>query len=496
MPITLTDVDGLIDASVIDDNFTELENLLKEGVSKEDFNGKFTKFKIRRYTSGKIVSFNTGSNPYSSPRDAEITGTFENNWTEGTPESKLTNESDINKITLSVGSSHDGKEDNPDAYDYSINEYPMEFLGFPGSTLMYDFQEQGIPNPSQLATDLGTTLTNWPPGQGAATTSHPDNQCWSRWLTVPDCAGGVYVDEPCVAIITATVRGNYFFTPALRVHGINTDVVYRNTDFDIKDEEGGTVRIKTREIDEPSGLGLLMEGQDQSAFLRLGLFVDTNPIVHDDEFTNGDDYGNLVKFASGELIGHGYNPWIGSNAKGELQNTRPDNVAATRSWVKVKEVTYRVRQRNTYQLVAAIELKGRKKYNFSLKFRPAGYYGWVGFGKEDQSDPQQTRFIAGYHEFGKTGFSGVIDPYAHKWTGDGEDKIEVNPTWVWGGSTLNPAETKRPWHVNWLYPGTDALVTNFVESSSLGVEFLYGATLSDKDNLSRFFRHADDKNTE
>ena len=32
MPITLNTVDGLIDATVVDDNFSELENFLKENV--------------------------------------------------------------------------------------------------------------------------------------------------------------------------------------------------------------------------------------------------------------------------------------------------------------------------------------------------------------------------------------------------------------------------------------------------------------------------------
>lgn len=511
MPITLNTVDGLIDATVVDDNFSELENFLKENVGAEDFKDKFGKFKIRRYTSGKIVSFNYGANPYSSSRDAELSGTFENNWHEGTPEKTVTLETHRSRVVnnSSAASGTSGTKDDDGTWAWNTNQYPMEFMGYPGSTLLYDFQEQGLPNPKDLMTvygDLGDgdaiDVSDWPP-EGGAATSRPADQCWTKWLTVPEAAGSVYVDEPCVAIITATVRGNYFFTPAMKVKGTNTNVVWRDSDEAIKDEEGDPSEVNVRRLTDYSGLEILKEGMDQSVFLRLGLFVDTNPIVYDDEFFNGDLYGNPVSFGSGAggaLINEGYNSWIGPNPTGKL-NGPSEDTAKTRSWVMVKDVTYRVRQRNTYQITAAIQLKGRRKYNFSLKFKPAGYYGYI-TDTGLQLGKGKWRFVQGYYEMGQLEKINRMSEYAHDHgSPDASERTPMcNPTWAWGAHDIGPGGgftvKDRFWVRNWIYPGLDAHVTNFVESSSLGVEFLYGATLSDVEDIAKFHRTADDLSSE
>tara|TARA_R110002051_G_scaffold240722_1_gene301153 strand:- start:493 stop:1926 length:1434 start_codon:yes stop_codon:yes gene_type:complete len=462
MPVSLDIVEGLIDATVMDDNFKELEELLKEGIAKEDFNEKFGKYKIRRYTGGRIVSFNFGSNPYSSSRDSLSLGTFENNWRSGTNEIGDYEKKGTLDSWNSNGKFHyetftSGEYSDP-------NSHPFELLGFPGSSLHYDFQEQGIPRLSEVYSDDGGTLDNYPP-KDEALNRFPKDECWSRWLTIPDAAGAVYVDEPCVALITATVKGNYFFTPAMRVHGINASSNGEKENYPYTIGTDTDRRIYTWQLKDRSGLDVIQEGQDQSAMLRLGLFVDTNPVVWDDEFTNGDDYGKPTTF------GHSYNPWIGNDANGNLRPTKPDGVSKTRSWIKVREITYRVRQRNTYQITAAIELKGRRKYNFSLKFRPAGYYGYVAANQKGGQ-----RFVEGYQEL-EDNASLLSSFYQQPTVPSGPDTLGVplgNPAWAWGDNNMY-----RTWPRAWLWPGVDSLVTNFVEASSLGVEFFYGQKMAD-----------------
>jgi len=516
MPITLNDVDGLIDAEVVEENFKELEDLLRENLKNEDFNDRFGKYKIRRYTGGKISSFNFGSNPYSSSRDSAFIGTFENNWINGLdakrfcnfPEGKGFRE--VYSETYQSGGEDTltGTHQKPsDVISAGLTEtryndpsfHPFELMGFPGGSLYYDFIEQGIPRPNEIYSAEGKTLSNFPP-RNEAMNRFPRSECWSRWLTVPDAAGSVYVDEPCVALITATVKGNYFFTPAMRIHGPNVTTVSKTVKKEIQtgyDVEDGDSFKTYQDIEfEVVDGGIVMdegmlEGADQSAMLRLGLFVDTNPIVYDDEFYNGDDYGKTTAH------GHGYNPWIGDNPTGKLEDERPDGVAKTRSWIKVKDITYRVRQRGTYQITAAVQLKGRRKYNFSLKFRPAGHYGFV------ESTASGSQFVEGYAELaantGDTmnlyanddvvGIPGHVAPNpnpalrfgkdAHKWAG-------YEP-----GSSANP---NNNWNQNWLWPGVDALVTNFIESTGIGVEFFYGQQINNYQSGAKVFRSGYDEN--
>ena len=472
MPVEFNLIDGHLDAMVIEENFYTLDQLLKEGITSEDVSGKFTKYKVRRYSSGKIVSFNSGSSPYSSSRDASITGTFENNWSSGAKSIKHSQHNDdyfnwVNPNPLhheSFFAFNSGEYNDP-------NDHPFELLGFPGGSFYYDFQEQGIPNLKQIYDDDGTMLLNWPP-EGNSSQKFPKEECWSRWLTVPDAAGSVYVDEPCVAIITATVKGDYFFTPAMRVHGVNSSSAGEGRTYRFTlPEDGSTKTMDTWQLQDYSGLGEIKEGMDQSAMLRLGLFVDTNPIVWEDEFLNKDDYGQNTTF------GHGHNPWIGSNPKGDYEPTKPDGVATARSWIKVRELTYRVRQKGTYKIVAAIKLKGRRKYNFSLKFRPAGYYGYTKRVTIQSDDGGKAvsgaKFVEGYAELESE--LNVLKNYKqHAYTSPAH--AQGNPTWKWS-ETLS-----APYNHYWFWPGVDTLATSFVESSSIGVEFFYGCTLSNNAN--------------
>ena len=473
MPITLNAVTGLLDADVVDDNFQELETFLKEGVTSADFNGKFKKYQIRRYTSGKIAGFNSGSKNYSSARTTARTGTFENNWIAGTPAITYIKHKgkSLPELASSGGEINDGDlEKNNMNYNHPLS-HPFELLGYPGGSLYYDFQEEGWADPVSYYDARGWgAVTNWPP-PGSPLGRFPSDECWSRWLTIPDAAGGVYVDEPCIAVITAQVQGNYFFTPALRVHGTNTRAY--GSDYEVAfDPASSTDGLEVYWMSDfwknnsglfPTHEGTITEGMQHSAYLRLGLFADTNPIIWDDEFFNGDSFGNA---AYGN--GSGFNHWIGEDPTGVYAESRPDGVAKSRSWKKVTDLTYRVRQRGSYKVIGVVELKGRRRYNFSLKFRPAMTFGHVLQGQDSGF-----KFSDSYHEI--HGSAITQDP--HNFT----DWYHAhNPGWYWGPgpSVLSAAAFPQTAEETYFYPGGDALVTNLIESSSISVEFFYGQSLS------------------
>ena len=470
MSIIINPVSGELDAAIVDGNFEELETFLKENVKDEDFSGRFSKYKIRRYTSGKIVGFNSGSSPNASAEMTGLSGTFENNWIAGTP--AITYATGPTLDAGEVGSSQaPGVFNDKNDMDYNHPSlHPFELLGYPGGPMHYDFQEEGFADPVSYYDAVessmpGLPIQNWPP-ESSAMGRFPKDECWSRWLTVPDAAGGVYVDEPCVAIITAQVKGNYFMTPALRVHGTNTTKIKYDTKVQLS--EGGDLEPVRMYLDYwqlgtkvyADGEGQIVEGMQNSAFIRMGLFVDTNPITWEDEFRNGDAYGN-----SAYGSGHGYNPWIGESPTGEYLATKPEGVSKARSWVKVSDITQKVRQRGSYKIIGVVQLKGRRKYNFSLKTRPAMTFGHVSW----DSASEQYSFVDGYWELNGPSFT----PQAI----DAEPDARHNPAWKWGSNHPERGGEQTAME-SYCYPGGDALVTNLIESSSISVEFFYGQSLS------------------
>jgi len=489
MPVTLNPVTGDLDADIVDGNFQELENFLREGVKKEDFSNaesdKFNKYSIRRHTSGKIAAFDTGARRIPLAKMAGVVGTFENNWMSGTPETTFyrTNDDSIQHIVENaffwksypedsaypsgLASTADWENYYGRKKDQSDNtdplSHPYELLGFPGGSLHFDFQEQGFPEPVTYFAAKGRseTVVDWPPEKGPQ--RFPDEECWSRWLTIPHAAGGVYVDEPCVAVISAQVTGNYFFTPAMKVHGLNAQVVPGSFDIGLGSNavflsltdppvpsfvspwrDGGaghiTPEIGTEKFFIKKG-GRITEGMQYSASIRLGLFVDTNPVVWADEFPNE---GRNVD---------GRNPWIGNKPTGKYATS--GRVAKTRSWKKVTDLSLRVRQRNTYKVVGAVQLKGRRRYNFSLKYRPAMTFGHI---SPESYGAGKIRFKPGYHELNEKAFR-------LKNSGD------FNHSWDWESADGKTIED------SYFYPGGDILATNLIESSALSVEFFYGAQL-------------------
>ena len=493
MPITLNSVSGELDADIVDDNFAELEDFLKERVQQSDFNGKIGKFKIRRYTGGKIASFNTGAEGYAQARDVASTATFENNWIDGSKSVTFINQHGLSMADYAVDGSLSDRgydvENNASIASDFPNDDPFELLGYPGGSLYYDFQEQGFPDPvSYYSSVHGLSCDNWPP-PNSPLDRFPKDECWSRWLTVPDAAGSVYVDEPCVAVITAQVTGNYLLTPILRASGTNTSARFNSETIDVTWPGGSTgpetESVNVSRVSDFFNVGQnFAEGMQHSAYLRLGLFVDTNPIVFDDEFYNGNDYGNTALYT-----GHGFNPWIGDDPDGEYRGTKPSGVSKSRSWKKITDLSLNVRQKGTYRVVGVVELKGRRKYNFSLKYRPAMHYGRV------QTDTSGTKaeFVSSYSDMSVN----LIRPGGDRTEAGGTPLVvpdgdaNQNFSWQWGQDpnvwhALGlSAQTLATWRENYFWPGGGLLATNLIESSALSVEFFYGVTLSSsKDGAS------------
>lgn len=242
MAISFTNVSGLLDITIVDANFQSLEQLFKEGILTADLADKFTSYSIRRYQLGKVASVTIGTNPFIHRDLLLVYGIFESDW--------------------------NGGGDGPIDTDYQLNYFDdrrpwmnMELLGIPGKSFYFDWQEDGYTDP---VTFTGGAVAGWPP-TGWPWGEHPEDYCFSYWLTVPYAACRVYVDEPCIARVTGYAKG------ALRMGSI----ILRNTN---------TV---------PIGGQRFVDG----AF-RFGLFVDTNPVLYADEFatTNPNIDGSFASF--------------------------------------------------------------------------------------------------------------------------------------------------------------------------------------------------------
>ena len=172
---------------------------------------------------------------------------------------------------------------------------------------------------------------------------------------------------------------------------------------------------------------------------------------------------------------------MGTDPDGAWASTRPDGVAKTRSWVKVTDITHRVRQRHAYKIVGAIELKGRRRYNFSLKSKPAMTYGYV--SKTGADGYYSYNFVNGYAELNHGGggpagtYIAELAPIQRSgFAAFGSDPTgNYNPAWVWGFEGFGSAHPG----MGYFYPGGDILATNMIENSSLSVEFFYGQTLTE-----------------
>lgn len=290
MAIVINPVAGTLDAVVVDDNFAALENQFREYLQANDFDftglgNKIDTFRIRRYTGGKLRNAIIGSLP-ELPRELQVRhGVFESNFKHVG-----------NGPTSALYASNFLNAGNPRAWEV------YEQLGRPGESFFFDFQEDGIPTPTGVA---GWPPSFWEPHR------FPEDQCWTKWLTIPHAAGKFYVERHCVAKVIACCKGVPCFSPHYFMN---------------------------------LGLGSVDAAQQFAAgMVRLGLFVDTNPLLWSDEFNTSNPHVN------GPMA----------------------------SYKKFSDMTFRASPKGDYVIVGEVALKGRRSYNFSLRNMRANTYGFI-----------------------------------------------------------------------------------------------------------------------
>lgn len=298
MPITLTSAAGAnsILASLVDGNFEALQEFLKERIAGVDISGTFDRSSLDINSLIYHKSFNFNTFRVQSRDNLFLEGIFESNFRrEGdSPYCDTSPMPDIDTYKTVV-------------LDGSRNAEMMELLGKPGKSFYYDWQEDGYTDPVAAYGAAG-----WPPSFGDHS-RWPDDRCYSYWITVPGAAGRLYVPYPSVVRLDGVFKGCLSFSPVAYHMGLHT-----------------------------AGYGDVRAKRFLSGSVRVGLFVDTNPILYTDEFTN-----------------------INPNIQGSYC-----------TWKKIGEITVPLHYRGYIHIPGAVALKGGRAYNFALKFRRANTIGY------------------------------------------------------------------------------------------------------------------------
>jgi hypothetical protein len=206
----------------------------------------------------------------------------------------------------------------------------MEYLGRPGPSLYYQWQEDGYTSADVNGYDTSGT---WPPAYWPIN-RYPDDVCFSFWLTVPGASQKIWVNEPCVARIRATAKGDLNF----HQNGVYTYYA-----------AGLPVPGNFWYTSIPS-----VPNKRELNMSRFALFVDRNPDIGE-EFVNTNP--NVLR--------------------------RDGSQAAYVSWKKIREKTFYTPQRALIKMVAEVALDGNAFYNFSMKYRDGGVKGGIIDGQWD-----------------------------------------------------------------------------------------------------------------
>ena len=299
MSVAFTAVGTTLDATIIDENFQTIQDLFRGGLVTADFISRFDVFRIYRYTNGSIESMKLFANPFRTHRVGVIDGAMDRFMI-----NYVSNGEDSGDPLVAVTRESGG----------ALSAYPMELLGRPGKSLYYAFEEDGLQDPETI---FGSGLANWPPA-GWPYTRYSEDVCYSRWLTVPGAALRCYVPEKATCRIKAHAKGSLTAWQMAKY--------YDGSDADHADP------------------------YRDYCFARLGIVVDTNPNLWEDEFPNT-------------------NRWIKS----------PDgSQAPVCSWKIAADRTFCMAQREKFELWAPnVSLQGRRWYNFSMRYREPGHYGWI-----------------------------------------------------------------------------------------------------------------------
>lgn len=297
MSVTLTAMGSTLDITVLDQNFELVQDLMRAGLSADEITGRFDRYRLFRYMSGKMVSAQAFQNPFRDSRTG-LTGTIDRfmlNYVQHTENS--------GDPTVAILREQGG----------AMSAHPMELLGRPGGSFYYEFHEEGLQAPDVI---WGGPLTGWVPS-GYPYSRWPKNRCYSRWLTAPGAAVRVYVPEMCTARVKGHVKASFSAWQMARFwSGVDTC-------------DAAAHRFES--------------------LYRWGLVVDTEPNIYTDEFPNA-------------------NRWI-VNSDGSM--------ADFKSWEIIADEPLRMAQREKIDLMSSVSLQGGRWYNFSMRYRGAGRYGWI-----------------------------------------------------------------------------------------------------------------------
>lgn len=306
MPITFNMIGNNLNSEEVDSNFKKLRSLLNEQVKNQDINDEsLNRWIVRRGEGGRVESASTREvefSDYFQSYDQALHAYHEVTW------------SDRRSLVQDLGS-------NPPAV--RRENLMMEFLGRPGPSFYWDWMEDGI-------TGVAASIPSL----------YPNDVCYSYWLTIPGASRKLYVPDKCVAHVDASFYGltNYTHILDYLVNGPGATFADNVADWTANKESIGS-----------------------KFSMRIGLFVDTNPFLFDDEFQN-------------------LNPNIVSNG----------SQAPYCSWNRFAHKSINCPMWVRERIEGAVALKGGRWYNFSLKYRLAGYVGYNDGG-----------FVNNVYEYGK-----------------------------------------------------------------------------------------------
>ena len=319
MPITLETFSGseLVSGAKVDRNFTTIEEFFIEGVKRGDFDSKgFDRYFLKKWTNGRLNSATVGSNPI-----LDLTYYWGQAWDWIVPDFIRTSPGGW----LPEASAESAQSQNRE-------NLPYELLGFPGpSYLIYDVAEDGSPvylkTINSLYDDDGadpaiSLVAGIKSSSMPAMAPHEwftKDECWSRWLTVPNGSMKIYVPDGCIA----HVFGSFSMLPG---PGTICEIVAQPT----WDPYGSPIQQLIRSF-------------------KVGLFVDTNPVIKTD-FPNTN--GNIIDPVSGDTA-----PYV--------------------SFKKIQEKSIRTDLRTQDDIRGAVVLKGGSWYNISMKYKDSGTFGYV-----------------------------------------------------------------------------------------------------------------------
>ena len=252
MPVSFTALGTTLDVTIVDNNLITWQDILRSGLQSADVLGRFSRYRIRRYTSGRITSVEYFANPYRQEAEADTAGLidrFDLTYRSGT---------ELAGAVANCASRIEG------TYRHA---YEMELLGRPGPSFHYSFQEDVYGTVLATVSGKAGFPAVWPP------TRYPRDLCFSRLLTVPGCSERIYVPEPCIARITSNAKGS-------------TNMWGHLQNATTKSDPAQFSRHNTR----------------FHHHVRVALVVDTNPNLFSDEFVNSNT--NIIDPETGITATH------------------------------------------------------------------------------------------------------------------------------------------------------------------------------------------------